>query len=170
MKKAVFIVEHDIYEKFMLVVNLKGEKMDSVIEIMMKQFIMDNLANISMDFNTNKKLNNRRATKNEFEGKANNRIPKWAFTPNQYNHRIIRAFFEIESNFGFVTLETLEKKCINPRNSNLYVPTFKSNYAQMKFDGPKSHGKVFVDDGEIVEIWDEIRSTLMEFKSHFINQ
>ena len=29
----------------------------------------------------------------------------------------------------------------------LYVPTFKNNYLQMKIDGPKSHGKIFEDDG-----------------------
>jgi len=29
---------------------------------------------------------------------------------------------------------------------------FKSNYAQMKFDALKNHGRVFEDDGEIVRI------------------
>lgn len=27
----------------------------------------------------------------------------------------------------------------------------------MKLDGPKSHGKVFVDDGETVSIWSEVK-------------
>lgn len=27
----------------------------------------------------------------------------------------------------------------------------------MKLDGPKSHGKVFVDDGETVTIWQEVK-------------
>lgn len=31
-----------------------------------------------------------------------------------------------------------------------YGLTFRNNYAQMKIDGPKSHGKVFEDDGERV--------------------
>lgn len=42
----------------------------------------------------------------------------------------------------------------------LYVPTFRNNYAQMKIDGPKSHGKVFEDDGDRVWIWKEVEEVL----------
>lgn len=41
------------------------------------------------------------------------------------------------------------------------------NYSQMKLDGPKSHGKVFEDDGETVTIWREVEDTLMKYKSSF---
>ena len=34
------------------------------------------------------------------------------------------------------------------------MPTFRNNYAQMKIDGPKSHGKDFKDDGDRVRIMD----------------
>ena len=37
----------------------------------------------------------------------------------------------------------------------------------MKIDGPKSHGKVFEDDGDHVWIWDEVEETLMNYKNSF---
>lgn len=52
-------------------------------------------------------------------------------------------------------------------NPELYEPTFRNNYSQMKLDGPKSHGKVFEDDGEKVTIWHEVENTLTRYKSSF---
>lgn len=61
----------------------------------------------------------------------------------------------------------MERLCSDRDVSELYVPTFKNNYSQMKIDGPKSHGKVFEDDGETVTIWHEAEDTLMRYKSSF---
>lgn len=44
----------------------------------------------------------------------------------------------------------------------MFLLSFKNNYSQMKLDGPKSHGKVFEDDGDRVWIWDEVEETLYE--------
>lgn len=49
----------------------------------------------------------------------------------------------------------------------LYVPTFRNNYYQMKIDGAKTYGKVFEDDGTIVRIWSEVEGILMEYKCYF---
>ena len=48
------------------------------------------------------------------------------------------------------------------------MPTFKNNYAQMKIDGPQSHGKVFEDDGERVWIWKEVEDVLRKYKDSFL--
>lgn len=37
----------------------------------------------------------------------------------------------------------------------------------MKLDGPKSHGKVFEDDGNRVWIWSEVEETLFQYKASF---
>ena len=37
----------------------------------------------------------------------------------------------------------------------------------MKIDGPKSHGKVFEDDGERVWIWSEVEKVLLQYKNSF---
>ena len=40
-------------------------------------------------------------------------------------------------------LKALEEMSTSGCDESVYVNSFKSNYAQMKFDGEKSHGKVF---------------------------
>lgn len=49
------------------------------------------------------------------------------------------------------------------------LPTFKNNRSQMKLDGPKSHGKVFEDDGESMWIWNEVEVVLIKYKTSFCN-
>ena len=62
----------------------------------------------------------------------------------------------------------MEKLCSDKERSELYVPTFRNNYAQMKIDGPKSHGKVFEDDGDCVWIWKEVEEVLRSHKNSFL--
>lgn len=44
---------------------------------------------------------------------AKRRIPRWANRPEQYNHKIVKAFFEVEQEVGYVSLEALERRCSN---------------------------------------------------------
>jgi hypothetical protein len=54
-----------------------------------------------------------------------------------------------------LTRPELEKRCQNPAAyPDVYVRDFKGNFASMKTDKGKSHGKVFTDDGYNVRIWD----------------
>ena len=103
----------------------------------------------------------------EYFGKALNRIPVWALRPDQYNHKIIRAYFTAIDIAGTATVPMMERLCNDREHMELYVPTFKNNYSQMKIDGPKSHGKVFEDNGNEVWIWSEIKDMLMKYKSSF---
>jgi hypothetical protein len=106
---------------------------------------------------------------NNYYGKAAQRIPVWALKSNQYNHKIIKAYFMAVDIAGEATLTMMEGLCSDKEHPELYVPTLKNNYSQMKLDGPKSHGKVFEDDGENVWIWSEVESVLMKYKSSFYN-
>lgn len=89
--------------------------------------------------------------------------------PEQYNHKIIRAYFEAIGIAGQATIAMMQRLCSDKEHPELYVPTFKNNYSQMKLDGPKSHGKVFEDDGENVWLWSEVEKTLMKYKTSFYN-
>ena len=91
----------------------------------------------------------------------------WANRPEQYCHKIIRGFFLCQKLHGQVVLQELEELCSREEVPELYVPTFRNNYAQMKIDGAKTYGKVFEDDGKVVSIWSEVRETLLEYKSQF---
>jgi hypothetical protein len=89
------------------------------------------------------------------------RIRLWATRPGQYNHKIIKAYISLERN-GPVYLENLRGLC-SDRNSQYFVDTFGSNYTQMKTDLGHPHGKVFFDDGVIVNIYPIVRGEIRKW-------
>lgn len=167
-KNLAIVVDEDIYEKFLLALSLTKDELSDAIENCMKWYIAKNFEKASQTYNPNARTKPSLGTTVNYFGKANQRIPSWAFSPMQYNHKIIRAYFMAEKVTGRVTITEMEKLCSNDAKPELYVPTFKSNYAQMKLDAPKSHGKVFEDNGDTVTIWGEVRDTLMQYKEYFI--
>ena len=101
-------------------------------------------------------------------GKANKRIPRWARNPQQNNHKILRAFFELKQELGNVTIDALRRRCSDPTgHPNTYVPHFDNNFSQMKFDNGNSHGKVFEEHDGYITIWDRISDTLQRYRDFF---
>jgi hypothetical protein len=127
----------------------------------MRWYIAKTFEKASQTYNPKSVARQNEDANRDFFGKAIQRIPVWAVKPNQYNHKIIRAYFKAVAATGRATIDMMERSCSDRNNPELYVPTFKNNYSQMKLDGPKSHGKVFEDDGETVTIWHEVEDTLM---------
>lgn len=164
-KKIYFTVDADVYEKFCLALNLTNESEDVAIETCMRWYIAKAFEKASLEYNP--KTRNRSNDSKDYYGKAIQRIPVWALKPTQYNHKIISAYFEAVDIAGKATLTMMERLCSDKEHPELYVPTFKNNYSQMKIDGPKSHGKVFEDDGEIVWIWSEVETVLLQYKNSF---
>ena len=163
-------IDPEVSEKFTLALMLNKEDADSVVEKLMSQYISESFSRVSKAFSLNeeKKLILTHES-NEDYGKANRKIPSWAKKPQQNNHRIIKAFFELLDEFGTVTIEELSERCSNlDEYPELYVTDFKSNFAQMKTDAGKSNGKVFITNGDEVEIWEEIKEVLMENKNFFV--
>ena len=102
-------------------------------------------------------------------GKAISRIPRWARNPQQNNHKILRAYFELQRELGKVTLDALRRRCSDPSDHpRTFVPHFDNNFAQMKFDNGNSHGKVFEERDDYVTIWDHISDTLMKYRDYFL--
>lgn len=102
-------------------------------------------------------------------GKAIPRIPRWARRPQQNNHKILRAYFELQKELGKVTLDALRGRCSDPTgHPSTFVPHFDNNFAQMKFDNGNSHGKVFEERDGYVTIWDHISDTLMKYRDYFL--
>lgn len=160
-------INDDVIEKFNLALKLNKENADEIMENYMMQYISNSFSKASQAY---KPLSKSSTTDviDSTTGKAKNRIPKWAIKSEQYNHKIVRAYFQVESELGYVPLDALEKRCsdvvIYPTT---FVRDFRGNFNQMKFDGPKSHGKVFeIENGNVV-LWDYIKETLMEFKEYF---
>lgn len=160
-------VDSDISEKFTMALMLTKEDADNVMEKLMSQYISDCFAKVSKAFAFNETRRSS-AEGDEDYAKANRRIPTWARKPQQNNHKIIKAFFELEEENGMVTVDELMDRCSNQEEyPETYVSDFKGNFAQMKTDASNSHGKVFVTNNDGVEIWDEIRDVLMENKKYF---
>lgn len=94
-------------------------------------------------------------------------LPKLEFVYFFHNQRIDSLCFMAIDIEGEATLLLMERLCSDKERPNLFVPTFRNNYSQMKLDGPKSHGKVFEDDRDRVWIWDEVEKILLKYKSSF---
>ena len=138
----------DVYEKFCLALKLTNESEETVIENLMRSYIARTFEKVSQEYNPKVAENQNKAAAKDYYGKALNRIPVWALKPEQYNHKIIKAYFTAVNTAGKATVTRMEQLCSDKDHLELYVPTFKNNYSQMKLDGPKSHGKVFEDDGD----------------------
>lgn len=164
-KNITFTVDSDIYEKFNIALRLSGESSDEAANTCLRWYIAQAFGNASKEY-TPKAMKQTDGNR-DFYAKALKRIPMWAFKPSQYNHKIIRAYFMSIDIAGEAALSMMERLCSNKERPDLYVPTFRNNYSQMKLDGPKSHGKVFEDDGNRVWIWDEVEETLMQYRDSF---
>ena len=86
------------------------------------------------------------------------RIELWAKRPNQYNHKIVRAFLSLERN-GRVEYSAFKRYCAE----NLKVPGFDGHYASMKTYAGNSHGKVFYNEGSQVRMWDRVRKDVDKY-------
>ena len=169
VRNITISINEDIYEKFCLAMNLTKDTENTAIETCMRWYIAKTFEKASHVYNPKTVARQNEDTKKDFYGKAIQRIPIWAVKPNQYNHKIIRAYFKAVAATGRATIDMMERLCSDENNLELYVPTFKNNYSQMKLDGPKSHGKVFEDDGDSVWIWSEVEEVLMKYKTNFCN-
>lgn len=166
-KKYEVFLSEDLIEKFEIAIKLCGENSKDVLEKMMMQYISTSFSKVSQKYNPRNKFEVESSNSNY--GKAKKRIPKWALKPQQNNHKIIRAFFMIQKEKGTVNLQELEERCSNLEEfPETFVRDFRGNFAQMKIDAPKSHGKVFEVDNGVVVIWSEVENILTNYKSYFL--
>lgn len=86
------------------------------------------------------------------------KIPKWAKSPDQINHKIVRIYLELLKQNDFVYLYDLE-------NHSKRIKTFKSNFEQMKIISDHNHAKVFDVINDKVYLWEPVKSFILkEFK------
>ncbi|WP_033827205.1 hypothetical protein [Bacillus andreraoultii] len=162
-------INEDILEKFQIALMLNKEEAEDVIEKCMLKYISSSFSRASQEYKTLiSKDTPESDIMNRDRGKARIRIPRWAKKPNQYNHRIIRAFYQVESELGFVPFSELERRCSDEvKHTDTFVRDFRGNFYQMKIDSPKSHGKVFEVENDNVVIWEYVKEILEEYKEYF---
>lgn len=166
-----FNLNTDLAEKFDLALMLNKEELNDVIMRFIMQYVADSFSKVSKMYSVQAVVDsNYNTEKDSNYAKANRKIPLWAQKPNQNNHKIIKAFFELEEEKEFVTLEDLNKRCSNQSEfPDTFVSDFRGNFAQMRTDASNSHGKVFIVNDGNINIWDEVKDVMMENKNLFMN-
>ncbi len=163
----------------------KGEYYYSVLtgqlELILKPYHFENFHLPTDELMTNKRkqkttstrevrrpiTGNRNSTGNSYDEHANqpftkiDRIKRWANHPEQYNHKIIKAYLEL-SKHGDVLLTEFQNYCSNT-NSNYYVNNFFGHFSSMKTDNGNSHGKVFYVDNGIVKIYPVVIEEIQKY-------
>lgn len=167
-KEIRFTLDDSAFQRFNMALQLNDETVEQVMERLLQSYIVRSFSQVAASYNTSALPNSAQTNDSNYR-KAIHRIPKWAKKTTQFNHKIIRAYFQLAEK-GDVTYDQLARHCTNNESHpDVYVPTFSSNFAQMKFDGEKSHGKVFdVDSNGYVTIWDEVESCLLSYKRFFV--
>jgi hypothetical protein len=89
-------IKEDVVEKFNLALILNKEEADGVIEKYMMQYISSSFSKVSQTYKAPaiSRITRVNDVMKVDTGKAKNRIPKWAIKPEQYNHKIVRAYFK----------------------------------------------------------------------------
>ena len=198
MKQILFHIDDKLAEKFEIALKLSGDNPDTVAEGFIREYLGKAFSEAADSFrssaqNTAASKNqpqprvlrdtasqspsrprpdHERPPRQDFLsewGKAIHRIPRWARNPQQNNHKILKAFLELQRELGRVSIDALRRRCSDPvQHPDTYVPHFDNNYAQMKFDNGKSHGKVFEESNGYVTIWDRISDTLQRYRDYFL--
>ncbi|MFQ9978456.1 hypothetical protein [Clostridium cadaveris] len=175
MDKSTFscLINAEILEKFNLAVTLNKENKEEVIEKLLSNYISDSFLKAAKDLSSNTVKTTTpviTTVEDNNYAKANRKIPVWANREKQNNHKLIKAFLKIEEEQGVVSYEELMERCSNSKKyPDTYVSDFRGNFAQMKTDASNSHGKVFIVEGDKVEIWSEVLDTLRKYRDSFLN-
>ncbi len=167
-KETIFTIEEDIVEKFEIAIQINKGDRDKIIEDFMKETIIKTFSGIANEFTTHdmKKTERQDTTK-----KALNKIQLWAEKQTQIPYKIIRAFFQLEKEKEVVFLDDLRQRCADEeKHYDTFVSTFEQNFAQLKFDGPKSHGKVFEINENRVQLWSDVEEAIRRRRDQFLEK
>ena len=123
-------LDKDVYDKLCMALKLNNEDINEAVDKCIRGYIAKTFEKISQEINPKISAEKNKDEK-DYYGKAIRRIPVWALKPNQYNHKIIKAYFKAMDIDGEATLSRMESLCSDKGHSELYVPTFKNNYAQI---------------------------------------
>lgn len=151
-------INEDVKKRFELALQLTGEHHDHVIESLLKMYITTAFSNAATAYSAEVKTE----TVDPNYAKALHKIGQWAAKPMLIPSKILRAYLLLKESHEYVTYPQLMQRCSDPINyPDEYSKTFANNFAQMKFDSEKSHGKIFeVNANGVVTLWDQIKETV----------
>lgn len=165
MKKEInILLDEELLKKFEMALVLNREDKETAIDTLLKSYVSCAFSKAAALYDN--KLDTS-TVGSEFHGKALHKIPKWAKKPSQAIYKIIRAYFQL-AEAGPVYYSELAEYCSDKSKEDIYMSSFATNFAQMKFDGEKSYGKVFEvgKDGQVT-IWNYVKTQIYNFKDSF---
>lgn len=166
--KLTFEISEDLSARFDMALQLTGENEGTVLESLIKAYIVQTFSQTASTYQS--EIQGSNVDKNF--GKAIHKVSKWASKPMVIPSKIIRAYLQLLDEKGSVTYPELMLRCSDKENyPDEYIATFANNFAQMKFDDEKSHGKVFeVNSVQKITLWENVKEIVMlnhdKFKNH----
>ena len=124
-KNITFTVDSDVYEKFNIALDLSGESSDEAANACLRWYIAQAFENASKEYTP--KVSKQTDDNKDFYGKALQRIPMWALKPNQYNHKIIKAYFMNDEQKA-----VFHKEALIPDGVSLELENFEEFYEKRK--------------------------------------
>jgi hypothetical protein len=95
---------------------------------------------------------NHNGTLQELElAKIYRKVPVWFNKPNQKNSQILINYMKLREQKTPVTFSELQKSCERIKN-------FSSGYQGMKTISERNNAKVFDEVGEIISLWEPVKS------------
>ncbi len=91
------------------------------------------------------------------------RIQAWANSPEQNNHKIIKAYLHLSRKNPYVKKTTLEMICSDKTRPQFFVEKFRVNFNSMKTDAGHAHGKVFFEDDGYVYIYPQAQAEINKY-------
>lgn len=97
------------------------------------------------------------------------KLKLWVDRPHQTNHKILKEYLKLRQK-GITNISEGMLCDKVTEDGSIGVNQFHTNFAQMKTDSPKSHGKIFETIGKSVEIWDPVAEYVGIFKAKVLGQ
>ena len=140
MKQIQFNIDDKLAEKFEIALKLSGDNPDVLAEAFIREYLGKAFSEAADSFRSPAQLSapprtqpqprilrdtasqspsrprpdHERPPRPDFLsewGKAIHRIPRWARNPQQNNHKILKAFLELQKELGRVSIDALRRRC-----------------------------------------------------------
>lgn len=163
------LISDESLSKLVLALKISGE---SISESQMVEQLIDNYAisvlQKSIFANRVNQVEGSETFLPEQSSKVVSRIEKWANSPKQINHQILKVFFKKQVD-GIAKKSDMKSE-LSALNPKLTSWSFDSNLSSMATEKGNSHGKAFELDGEYVRLADNVKDIIEEYRDEFMKK
>lgn len=155
-------INEELYRRFAAACILSEKEQQEVICRKIEEFITETFAN---EFSGAKMPAQNFISAANTQSKVLTRIPLWAKRPDQHNHKILQAFFAVESE-GMTTRDRMRDFFVQNGAGSGWQ--FDNNFASMRTNEGNSHGHVFACFNDIVTLTEEASGIAYKYRDYFV--